>query len=407
MLRRAETHAMNDRPLRVLIDARMLIGRFSGVARVVTQLVDHLARDPNLRVIALCGNEPYAPWSGRKDIEVIGASFSREDRSPDRRRRWERKHLLRFVRQSRADLYHATWNSGVPRGCPVPAILTIHDLIPWTQREGGWNGRWQAWCYRRAVQSSSRRATRITTVSEFVRQQVLKTLRLPPDKVQAIPNGVIVPAAAERPSPGRAPYVLYVGGHEPRKNIAGVFEVMRRYWQLHGFGLCLRLTGTIECMNGDAAATLNKLPAEAPIKFLGNPTDAELTAEYSSATALLMLSHTEGFGLPVLEAMAHGCPVIAANRASLPEVVGDTGILVDPDAPEAIVTVIHRLLWDHGFRAELIRLGEARALRFSWSTIAEQYAVLYSQVATPYLLRGTPTRPASVPRSLAQLSTAS
>lgn len=405
LLRRAETAAMSDRPLRVLIDARMLVGRFSGVARVVTQLVDHLARDPNLRVIALCGNAPYTPWSGRKDIEVVGTSFSREDRSADRRLHWERSHLARFIRRSRADVYHATWNSGVPRGCPVPAVLTIHDLIPWTQRGGGWNGRWRAWCYRRAVRSSSRRATLLTVVSEFVRQQVLETLRLPPEKVSAIPNGVNITAPMVRPSPSHSPFVLYVGGHEPRKNVAGVFETMRRYWERHGFGVALRLAGTIESMNGAAAAALNKLPAQAPVEFLGQPTDAELAREYASATALLMLSYAEGFGLPVLEAMAHGCPVIAANRASLPEVVGDAGILVDPDAPDSIVAALEQLIENEARRTELIHRGLTRARQLSWSVTAEQYARLYVQVAAPPARTSTPKNFASIPRSFAEVST--
>lgn len=372
---------MSDRPLRVLLDARMLIGRFSGVARVVTQLVDHLARDPGLRVITLCGNEPYASWSGRRDLEVIGTSFSREDRAADRRLRWERTHLLRFIHQTRADLYHATWNSGVPSGCKIPSILTIHDLIPWTQRGQGWRGRRESRCYRRAIRSSSRRATFVTTVSEFVRQQVLETLQLPNAKVISVPNGVDLAPPPTHAVPTCPPFVLYVGGHEPRKNVAGVFEAMRQYWDRHGFGLGLRLTGTIESITGDAAAALNKLPAEAPVEFLGHPTDEQLAREYSSATALLLLSRAEGFGLPVLEAMAHGCPVIAANRASLPEVVGDAGLLVGPDAPEETVAAIRELVTNVTRRSECSRRGLERAKAFSWSATAVSFSELYRDVA--------------------------
>lgn len=368
---------MNIPPIRILIDARMLIGRFSGVARVVTRLVDQLAADSRLRVIALCGNEPYAPWNGRKDIEVLGTSFSREDRTPRRRLQWENSQLPRITRQSRADVFHATWNSGVPRGCTIPTLLTIHDLIPWRERGVGWRGRWEAWAYRRGVMSSARRASLVTTVSDFVRGDVIDTLRLRGERVMTVHNGV------DRVEPHRAsshpanPFVLYVGGHEPRKNVAGALSAMIEYWKQHGFGLGLRLTGSVEGLDRSASAVLNRLSPEAPIDFIGSPSDEQLAGEYRNATALLMLSQAEGFGLPVLEAMAHGCPVIAAAAASLPEVVGDAGVLVNANSPLDAASAIRRVMIDAEFRSNLIRRGFERANRFSWQAAAERYLRLY------------------------------
>lgn len=365
---------MNARRLRILIDARMLIGRFSGVSRVVTRLVEHLALDDRFQVVALCGDRCHEPWNHRTDVEQLITNFTKRDRSPYRRLRWEATQLARSIRAARPDVYHATWNSGVPAFCPVPAILTLHDLIPWNEPRPPM----ELWSYRRAVRASARRAWRITTVSEFVRGEVLRTLRVKSSKVLCVPNGV--DRAADRRQAvdaNEAPYVLYVGGHEPRKNVAAVLSAMRRYWATFGDSMRILLTGAFENLEPAAAAVLNTFPADAPIEFLGDPDDEELGRRYRGATALLLLSKAEGFGLPALEAMAHGCPVIAARFASLPEVVADAGLLVDPDDSRAVATAIHHLTTEVGLRADLVRRGMDRADRASWASVARQYGQLY------------------------------
>lgn len=386
---------MRSGPLRVVVDARMLLGRFSGVARVVTRLVEALAQKTELRVVALCGDEPYEPWVGRTDLEVVATSFRRAQRTAYRRWRWESSSLPNVLRETNADVFHATWNSGIPFRCPVPALLTIHDLIPWAPRRRGYGAGWQGWWYRHAIRTSARRAARITTVSEFARGDVLDKLGPDPRKVVTVHNGVdAVPAAGEVRSDSPHRFVLYVGGHEPRKNVAGVFAGMRRYWERHGFGLELRLTGRLEALDSSAAMMLNRMPPDAPIYFLGNPGDEELFRQYSSATALLLLSHAEGFGLPALEAMAHGCPVIAAARAALPEVVGDAGILVNPDDAEAVADAVDSVASSSTRRGEFARLGLKRAGEFSWSAAAVRLSDLYQEVA------GANRRGAASPREV-------
>ncbi len=374
MLRRAEGERMS-RPLRVLIDARMLIGRFSGVARVVTKLAEELAKQREVKVIALLGNRPYAPWTAH-DIEVIQSSFAAEDRTPYRRWRWEQGNLPGLIRQAKADVYHATWNSGIPRNADVPCVLTIHDLIPWEEPKTHFAGMAEAWWYRHAVRTSARRAARVTTVSNYVRSAVLARLGLPPEKVIHVPNGV------DQTIGGGGvcadwPYVLYVGGHEPRKNLPGVFAAMRRYWERYGSGLELRLTGRAATLPADAAKEPLRLQLAGPVRFLDDIDDQELERHYRFAVALVLLSRAEGFGLPVLEAMAHGCPVIAAARGALPEVVGDAGILVDPDDTEQISAAVFSLLAPSAFRDALIARGRSRAAMLSWTRTAEQMMRVY------------------------------
>jgi hypothetical protein len=109
-------------PMRILIDTRMLLGRFSGVARMVTGLVEELVRTPGVRVVALAGARPFHPWRNRPEIEQVLTGFDLGMRSPIRRVVWEATTLLGIIARCRADVYHATWNHGIPFGCPVPAV---------------------------------------------------------------------------------------------------------------------------------------------------------------------------------------------------------------------------------------------------------------------------------------------
>jgi alpha-1,3-rhamnosyl/mannosyltransferase len=175
-------------------------------------------------------------------------------------------------------------------------------------------------------------------------------------------------------------FALYVGGHEARKNVAGVFRAMQAYWSQYDPTFELRLTGSPEGLSGEAAQEYKKLPQDAPVRFLGDPIDDELAQQYASATLLLMLSHEEGFGLPVLEAMAHGCPVVAANQSSLPEVVGDAGLLVNPKHPSGVADSMHWLIGDTQRQEEYATRGIRRAAAFSWNLAATRMREVYKSV---------------------------
>lgn len=383
---------MMPRPLRVMIDARMLIGRFSGVSRFVTCLVDELARRDDVRVVVLCSREVPPAWTDRRDIEVVPSDFGRSHRTAAKRLRWEEMKLRGYIRSARVDVVHATWNTGVPPRCPVPSVLTIHDLIPWHRPQHYFTTSWQQWCYGYAVRASARRARCITTVSQYVRRDVLNTLRVEPDRVVTVPNGVNMPENSECTrmnsesvapfwplTPDASPFVLYVGGHEERKNVAGLFRALRRYEERYDPAPTLRLTGTVGALCPAAACEYDRMNPQR-VQFLGEPDDDSLGELYASAGLLLTASYDEGFGLPVLEAMAHGCPVVAASRAALPEVVGDAGWLVDPDDADAVTHAMHRVLTDSALRRRLISRGLTRARSFTWRAVADRMINLYDRV---------------------------
>jgi glycosyltransferase involved in cell wall biosynthesis len=380
-------------PLRVMIDARMLLGRFSGVSRFVTRLADELARQDGVTVIALCGNEPPNVWRDGGGIEIVTSSFSRRDRTAARRVWWEERHLGGLIRRAHADLYHATWNSGIPAACPVPAILTLHDLIPWHDPSRHFATRFQRVAYRYGLRASARRASRVTTVSEHVRRQVLTTLGVNAGKVVVVPNGVDLPSGRPATSePDAPPYVLYIGGHQPRKNVAAVLAAIRRYWEQFDDKLELRLTGQAASLAPPAAEVYRQIAGTGRLRFLGSPSDEELARQYASARCLLLLSHYEGFGLPVLEAMAHGCPVVAAANASLPEVTGDAGILVNPSDADEVARAMRRLVSEPAHRAALIRLGKARAASYSWQDTALRMRGIYEEACSAARLPAAESR---------------
>jgi hypothetical protein len=170
--------------LRVLIDARMMMGRFSGVARMVTRLVEHLADMPHVTVSVLCGNESYEPWEHSKNLEMIVSDFSRKYRSPARRLWWEATRLRHWIAQSEADVFHATWNTGAPFACPVPTILTVHDVIPWDEPARGLSARAAQMYYRYSLRASMRRAQRVVAVSGFTADQIARKLCLDPSQIR-------------------------------------------------------------------------------------------------------------------------------------------------------------------------------------------------------------------------------
>ncbi len=370
------------RPLRIMIDARMLVGRFGGIARFATSVVDQLANRDDTRVIALCSREPHPPWTDRTDIDVMLTNFDRKDRTPIRRAWWEAVHLPRYVRRAQADLFHATWNSGLSARLPVPSVLTVHDLIPLHDPRAYFSNRRQQACYRYALTSSVRRARKIATVSAFVRDELATRCARDRERIVVVPNGVNAPANVTPPI-AQERYVLVVGGHESRKNVGGAIRTMQRFWQRYSADVELRITGDASDLCADSSHCFDKLSNTDRIRFLGQLSDDELASHYAGASALLFLSRDEGFGLPALEAMAYGCPVVAARCASLPEIVGDAGLLVDPDDPDSAADALNSILTDATVRQSCIERGRRIAAAQTWDRAASAYRNLYETALDP------------------------
>ena len=247
---------------------------------------------------------------------------------------------------------------------PGRSVITVHDLIH--LRIEGERSRGKTLYYENVVRRAIRRdRSLVLTVSEFSRRDILDWSGVADERVVVVGNGVdpsFSPAgpAVERPRP----YVLHVGNTRPHKNLP---SLLRAVAALDGVDLVLSAG-----LDTTLTALAERLGVTDRLVFLGGIPETELPAWYRGAAAVAIVSHYEGFGLPALEGMASGVPVVAANSSALAEVVGDGGLLVDPDDVVSIADGLRRAVGDDALRATLGLSGAARAARFSWDAVASR-----------------------------------
>jgi glycosyltransferase involved in cell wall biosynthesis len=247
-------------------------------------------------------------------------------------------------------------------------VTTFHDLFVITSEYSTPEFRSR---FTEQARQAAQRSDLIVAVSRFTGGQVEEFLGVEPARIRVIPHGVHVPPTSV-PS-ARQDLVLFVGAIQRRKNVRGLvhaFERMPASWRLalagatDGFGAAEELQA------------IESSPRKSDIDVLGYVTQAELETLYRRARIFAFPSLDEGFGMPVLDAMAYSVPVITSRRSALPEVAGDAALLVNPDDPEEITAALVRLASDEALREDLARRGRERALQFSWeSAIAKTWEV--------------------------------
>lgn len=293
------------------------------------------------------------------------------------------------LRRRAVDVLHVQYTA--PPFCPVPVITTIHDLafehLPETFTR---RGKAQL---RLTVRRTARRAARIVTVSEFSRHDIIRTYRLPADKVVVTHNGVdpcFTPSPLS-PDEGSAirrhfgitrDYLLAVGSLQPRKNLVRLLRAYARLRTTHpDITIQLVIVGRKLWLANEIMREINQQEWRRDVIVTGYVADSELPALYRSAMALVYPSLFEGFGLPPLEAMACGTPVITSNTSSLPEVTGDAALLIDPYDEQGLADALFRIVTDHPLRLRLRTAGLQRAQLFSWRGAAQTTLELYRAVA--------------------------
>ncbi len=279
--------------------------------------------------------------------------------------RWrERKLLARGV-----DAYLGLGNV-LPPLVQLPGVVVVHhvggELPP---------GLWPRFFFETLPARSARRAERVIAVSEHTRARAIDAWGLEARRVTTVleggPDSLFRATTAATNSV--TPYVLHVGALVARKNISGL---LRAFAQIIERDPARPLRLVLAGRPGDASAEIARLASQPPlsgrVEILGSVARERLVALYQGAAAVVVPSLLEGFGFPVLEAMACGAPVVAAHASSLPEVAGDAALLCDASRPEALATALSRVLEEPDFAAELRRRGPARAASFSWAESARR-----------------------------------
>ncbi len=293
------------------------------------------------------------------------------------------------LRRRPVDVLHVQYTA--PPFCPVPVVTTIHDLafehLPETFTR---RGKAQL---RLTVRRTARQAAQILTVSEFSRQDIIKTYRLPPERITVTHNGCEAQFTPQPTSEGEAEkikhkfgiardYLLAVGSVQPRKNL---LRLLRAYVLLReqqpSFQLQLVIVGRQLWLYKEVLREIKQQNFATDVIVTGYASDEDLPALYRSAVALVYPSLFEGFGLPPLEAMACGTPVITSNCSSLPEVVGKAALLVNPYEAADITQTIWKLAQDVPLRAQLREAGIEQARQFTWRAAAEKTLAVYQAIA--------------------------
>jgi glycosyltransferase involved in cell wall biosynthesis len=281
-----------------------------------------------------------------------------------------------------ATLFHATEHLLMPlRG--VPTILTVHDLIFRHLPEH--HKPLNRWYLNLTMPLYCRRADHVIAVSECTRRDLIAAYGVAPEKISVIheaanprfrPQSPDV-VAAVRARYGLPPrYLLFVGTIEPRKNLTRLLAAFEAVYA-DGLSDGWVVVGKRGWLCDDFFAALERSPAREAVILPGYVPDEDLPAVYAGAQALVFPSLYEGFGLPVLEAMACGAPVVTSTTSSLPEVGGEAALYCDPTDTESMIGVLRQLLQDREMRPALARRGLARATQFSWERAANQTQALY------------------------------
>jgi glycosyltransferase involved in cell wall biosynthesis len=270
-----------------------------------------------------------------------------------------------------------------PLGGPWRSVITIHDLT--FLRYPQFLTRDSHRYYNGQIHAAVKHARAILADSFATRDDIVNLLGAPPGRITVVH---LAPDAAFMPQPAEVvarvlerhglprEYLLFVGTLEPRKNVAGLLRALAALPD----ALPLVLAGRRGWLFEDTQALISDLRLQHRVHLLEDFPSADLPAMYTGAAAFVLPSHYEGFGLPVLEAMACGVPVVIADRASLPEIAGEAALRVDPDDPASIANSIQTILSDSACRERLVQSGFERARRFSWQATAQATLNVYKSL---------------------------
>lgn len=374
--------------MRVAIDISICTFNKAGSARYARALLDALQEEASKSDVMLVpldlprSLQATAPSSRRKAVTLF----------------WEMVYapwlLPLLCQRHRCDLLHTTIPTPV-RTLSLPIVTTVHDVIPALYPQ--WFPRMMGLRLQRWLRVAAKAATHIIANSKNTARD-LATLNLasPDTPITAIYPGSFLTSTATSDGllQGDGAYILSVGTLEPRKNLATVLEA---YALLLRGGVeppKLLVAGAADWMASDVEAYATRLGLSGKVELAGFVSDERLQALYQGATMLVFPSLYEGFGFPPLEAMSNGCPVIASSVSSLPEVVGEAGVLVEPTNAAQLAEAMRQMLADPEWVERLRQRGYEQASRFTWKQCAQETVAVYRQAVEQRAWNDKPPRAA-------------
>lgn len=365
--------------MRVALELQPCCGKRSGIGVYTYELARRLRSGDGLEFVGNLFN-----FVGRNDNSAALSGISMPIRENRRlpygiyRRVWNVLPIpYRAMFPEGADL-SVFFNYIVPPRISGKVMTTLHDMtyLRFPETMDAKNRR----RLDKGLRYSVERSDRILTVSEFSKRELRELLHIPEERVAVVPNAPSIGAEtadlahlAERYGL-RQPYLLYVGTIEPRKNLTRLIAAFDRLKREAGIPHQLVLAGGKGWQTEEIYLAAQKASHAGDILFTGYVSAPEKNGLYQNAAAFVFPSLYEGFGIPPLEAMTFGCPVICANAASLPEVVGDAAELVEPEDETSIAEGIWKVISDQARRDELTRRGAVQARKYTWDASSEKMA---------------------------------
>ena len=381
--------------MKIIMDLRKYDGVVGGVEQGALQQTNYLLTQGH-EVILVCKQTRLAevkallPSSDGLTyfaVNVVSHAISEENEHIDT------VVLPELARREGADLIHFYYNWSFPVHKTVPTVLTVHDVIPFTFREAMPKAIHEhKYCpsMRRACQLNDR----IGTVSEFSKQDIAKKVGVPLDKIRVVPNGLREPANPPEAEVKQilkrfgldSGYILNVGGIHERKNIVRLIEAFAQVVAQEAYPGKLVITGNVsgapyqEEMKALCDAAVVRTGMTERIVFTGFVAEDELDALLRRAQLLVYPSLYEGFGIPILEAMKVGTPVVTSNVTAMPEVAGGAALLVDPLRVDALAGGMILLLKEDDLREKMITAGYAQAAPYTWEHAGALYVAMYEEL---------------------------
>ena len=370
--------------MKIGIDARMYGVGFTGIGRYTAELIEHLAKqDSEHEYVLFMRKEPFEKFEcPNKRFKKVLADYPHYSFG-------EQFGFNKILKAERLDLMHFT-HFNAPIFYKRPFVVTIHDLTLSFFPGKKMNGIFQRMAYHKVLKSVTSKAQKIIAVSNHTKKDLMETLNVPKEKIAVVYNGVSTKFGGVEPTPRQdlfktlglsRPYFLYTGVWRDHKNLVGLIRAFAAFNEEAGKQYELVITGPHNPTYHEVPDTVKELDVEGAVHLVGLVSEENIYSLYLNALAYVFPSFYEGFGLPPLEAMQCGTPVLASKVSAIPEVCGEGNALYfDPYDIKDIKAKMQDFIKDPTLRQKLIDRGKEHVKSFSWSKMTDEVLSIYNLV---------------------------